>query len=136
MGATELALLGFIFLYLLLYGAIVFWRAGLTLTAGRKANSFDPDGKDVSELAARLSRAHANCFEAFPFFGGLLLFAMLMDLTDITNGLALVVLAARIGQSVVHVISTSVMAVQLRFTFFLIQYFIAFYWLISFLKLA
>jgi uncharacterized MAPEG superfamily protein len=103
---------------------------GAVLTGSRAPNSFRPDGTDVAPFAGRLTRAHANCYESFPFFGGTLLLALASGSTAITDPLALVALACRVGQSSVHLASTSVMAVNLRFSLFLAQVGIAGYWLV------
>ena len=131
MNATALALTGFIgwFTRLLL------WLGGGRILARRKGtapNSFRPDGTDVSDFAVRLVRAHANCYESFPFVGGLMLLAMATQTTEITNPLALIVLTARIGQSSIHLVSTSNLAVQARFSLFLVQVVISLYWLTAF----
>ncbi|MBU2647608.1 MAPEG family protein [bacterium] len=133
MNTTALALAGYITWFLVLLGGIAVYRSVLTVTGKRAANAFAPHGSDVSDFSGRLCRAHANCYESFPFIGGLLLLALVTNTTDITASLALVVLACRVIQSSVHLISTSVMAVQTRFLFFLIQYGICFYWVIQFL---
>lgn len=83
----------------------------------KKANSFNPDGSDVSNFSNRLCRAHANCYEGFPIFGGLLLLAIASDTMAITNGLAYILIGARLGQSFIHLASTSVVAVFVRFGF-------------------
>lgn len=103
-------------------------RVGLALGGRKKPNSFAPDGADVSPFAHRLARAHANCYESFPFIGGLMLLALASGHADVTAPLALIALGARIVQSTVHLISTSVVAVQVRFLFFLVQFGIGIYW--------
>ncbi|MCP4754551.1 MAG: MAPEG family protein [Proteobacteria bacterium] len=133
MNPTTVSLVGYIMWYLLLLGGIAVYRTALTVAGKRAANEFKADGADVSDFSGRLCRAHANCYESFPFIGGLLLLALVTNSTDITNTLALVVLACRLGQSTVHMISTSVAAVQLRFLFFLVQFVVCFYWAIQFL---
>lgn len=132
MSPTITALLAYILWMLLLLGMLAGLRTGLTLSGKFKVNSFSPDGADVSAFSNRLCRAHANCYESFPVIGGLLLLALATDTTTITNGLAYIMIAARIGQSCVHLISTSSVAVYVRFTFFLIQVAIAFYWVFKF----
>lgn len=135
MTATSLTLLLFIawmMVPLLMLGGL---RVYLSVTRQHRVNRFSPTGEDVSPFSARLVRAHANCYEFFPIAGGLLLYALAMDLTHITNGLAYVLLAARVLQSVVHILSTSVLAVQLRFAFFITQVGICVYWLIQLLRL-
>ncbi len=133
MNATALAFTGYITWFLILLGGIAVYRSVLTLSGKRAANSFKPDGADVSEFSGRLCRAHANCYESFPFVGGLLILALVTNSTGITNSLALTVLVCRIAQSTIHLLSTSVVAVQARFAFLLAQYVICFYWAIQFL---
>lgn len=133
MNPTALALSGYIAWFLLLLGGIAVLRSGLTVSGKRLANSFSPDGYDVSPLSGRLCRAHANCYESFPFIGGLLILALATGSTEVTNSLALVVLFARILQSSTHVISTSILAVQIRFAFLLVQYLIGVYWAVQFI---
>ena len=131
MNATALALTGFIGWFILLLLSLGGVRFLATLK-GKAPNSFRPDGTDVSDFAVRLVRAHANCYESFPFVGGLMLLAMATQTTEITNPLALIVLAARIGQSSIHLVSTSNLAVQARFSLFLVQVVISLYWLTAF----
>jgi uncharacterized MAPEG superfamily protein len=76
----------------------------------------------------RLARAHANCLEGFPVFGGLLLVAITTGRQGITDPLALWLVAARVVQSTIHLTSLSVAAVNARFTFFAAQVVIAVYW--------
>ena len=131
MNATALALTGFIGWFILLLLSLGGVRILATLK-GKAPNSFRPDGTDVSDFAVRLVRAHANCYESFPFVGGLMLLAMATQTTEITNPLALIVLTARIGQSSIHLASTSNLAVQARFSLFLVQVGISIYWLTAF----
>ena len=133
MNTTAFALTGYIVWMLVLVGGIAVLRITVSLSRHKPANSFRPDGSDVSPFSERLCRAHANCYESFPFIGGLLLLALATNATDITNSLALVALGSRILQSLTHLYSTSVTAAQLRFGFFIMQYVIAIYWTIQFL---
>jgi uncharacterized MAPEG superfamily protein len=133
MTATALALLGYVAWMLGLLLILACLRSYLTLSGARAANSFRPDGSDVSPFSERLCRAHANCYESFPIVGGLLLFALAAGRTHITDPLALWLLLARVGQSTTHLISTSALAVQVRFFFFLVQLAIAAWWLIALL---
>jgi uncharacterized MAPEG superfamily protein len=130
MNATALALTGYIAWFLALLLLLGVARAGAVMTAHRAPNSFRPDGSDMAPFAARLTRAHANCYESFPFFGGTLLLALATGSTAVTDPLALIALALRIGQSTVHLTSTSVMAVNLRFSLFLAQIAVVAYWLV------
>jgi len=76
----------------------------------------------------RLARAHANCLEGLPIFGGLMVVALLADESSVTDPLAYALVAARIVQSAIHMASTSSFAVSARFTAFAVQIAIAVYW--------
>jgi uncharacterized MAPEG superfamily protein len=76
----------------------------------------------------RLARAHANCIEGLPIFGGLLAIAMMTARTGITDHLAFWFLGARIVQSIIHLVSTNATAVSLRFAAFAVQMTIGLYW--------
>lgn len=128
MNATAFALAGYIFWFMLLLAWIAASRTVQTLSGKRAANSFQPDGNDLTPFYGRLSRAHANCYESFPVIGGLLILALATNQAQLTNPLAVVVLGSRIAQSITHLISVSVLAAQIRFFFFLIQLVVCFYW--------
>jgi uncharacterized MAPEG superfamily protein len=110
-------------------------RVHAILIGKKRANDFNTDGTDVSEFSGRLCRVHANSYEHFAIFAGLMLYALALDLAHITNHLALYLLAARVLQGVVHLFSTSINANRLRFAFFLAQYVIAAIWIFNFIKL-
>ncbi|MDA8259716.1 MAG: MAPEG family protein [Betaproteobacteria bacterium] len=84
----------------------------------------------------RLARAHANCLEGLPIFGGLMLVAVVAGQSALTDPLAYVLLAARILQSLIHLASTSATAVTLRFTAFAVQMGIGAWWAVLLLALA
>ncbi|MCQ8895455.1 MAPEG family protein [Limnobacter humi] len=136
MSNTALALNGLIAWYLILLGMIWLIRAGLTTFTKRPANSYSPDGADVSPFSQRLCRAHANMYEGFPYLAGPLLLALATGNTSVTDGLACILLGARVLQSTVHLISTSNIAVQARFAFFVVQWGIAAYWVVQFAGLS
>lgn len=130
MSATLLALLGFIAwtLFLLLLMEVI--RSKLVLTGAVPANGFNPENTNLSPFMQRLARAHANCLEGLPIFGGLLLLAAVAGKTAATDPLAFVLLGARVIQSVIHLASTSATAVTLRFLAFTVQMAIAVYWVV------
>jgi uncharacterized MAPEG superfamily protein len=136
MTNTSLAFLGYVSWMLLLTVAIVGQRTALILAGRRAANDFSTTGEDVSPFAERLCRAHANAYEHFPVIGGLLLYALATGQTAVTEPLTLTVLAARLLQGSVHLVSTSVVAVFGRFGFFAVQIGIAVFWTLSFLNQA
>ena len=128
MSNTAFTLIGFIAWALFLLVLMEAIRTYLVVTGRVPANGFTPDNGNLSPFMQRLARAHANCLEGLPIFGGLLVFALLLDKTTITDSLALWLLAARVVQSVIHLMSTSVVAVSLRFTAFAVQMGIGVYW--------
>ena len=133
MTHTHIAFLTYIALILLFLLVLAGYRTYLGLTKQVKSLRFASDGSGVPELGFRLTRVHANAVECFPFIGGLMLFAIASGNTDVTDGLAMIVIYARIAQSVILAISTSNFAVQLRFATFLVQFGICIYWTYMFL---
>jgi uncharacterized MAPEG superfamily protein len=131
MHATLTALTGFIAWTLLLLVLMEAIRTKLVLTREVPANGFVPDNSNLSPFMQRLARAHANCLEGLPIFGGLMLVAVVMGRSEITDPLAFVLLGARLAQSVIHLTSVSATAVTLRFSAFSVQMLIAVYWSIG-----
>lgn len=131
MNNSILALVGYAGWTLVLLGMIAVLRTTLTLSGRRQANSFKPDGADVSPFSARLCRAHANCCENLPIFAAVVLAARVAGQPAVTDPLALWVLAARVGQSSVHLVSTSNAAVTARFGLFLVQYAVLVWWVVQ-----
>ena len=125
---TVVALTGFIawtlFLLVLMEGI----RSKLVLTKTLPANGFTPDNANLSPFMQRLVRAHANCLEHLPIFGGLMLVALATSRAPVTDPLAFVLLGARVVQSSIHLTSLSSAAVTLRFSTFAVQMGIALVW--------
>ena len=128
MNSSLLALTGFVIWTLLLLVLMESLRSRLVLLKAVPSNGFQPDNGNLSPFMQRLARAHANCLEGLPVFGGLLVIAVLAGQTAVTDPLALVLLGARVVQSLIHLASLSVMAVNLRFSAFAVQMLIALYW--------
>ena len=128
MNPTLLALTGFVSWSLFLLVLMELIRCKLVITKAVPANGFTPDNSNLSPFMQRLARAHANCIEGLPIFGGLMLIALVAGKSEITDPLAYAFLAARIVQSVVHLGSVSAPAVTVRFTAFAVQMGIAVYW--------
>lgn len=103
-------------------------RSYLVVSGRAKSNEFKPDNANLSPFLQRLARAHANCVESLPIIGGLLLVAIATGRTGLTDALAPWLLLARIAQSITHLVSLSVFAVNVRFFFFAVQLTIAVYW--------
>ena len=125
---STLALTGFIAWTLLLLALMELIRTQLVLRGKVPANGFAPDNAGLSPFMQRLARAHANCVEGLPVFGGLLLVAIVSGRTAVTDPLASIFLACRVFQSLVHLTSLSVAAVSIRFTAFACQMAIGVYW--------
>lgn len=131
MNATIIALTGYISWTLFLLVVIAVYRTMLVMKKERLPNGFKADGSDSPDLGQRLTRAQLNCAESFAFVGGTMLLALATSSSAITDPLAYWLLAARLGQSIVHLVSTNVLAVQVRFAFFLAQVGICGYWLFT-----
>jgi uncharacterized MAPEG superfamily protein len=123
-----LGLIAWTLFLLLLMEAVRSW---LVVTGAVPANGFNPENSNLSPFMQRLARAHANCLEGLPIFGGLLVVAALAGRTQVTDPLAYVLLAARVVQSLIHLVSVSAFAVTARFTAFAVQLAIAVYWTVQ-----
>ncbi len=128
MSNTGYALTGFVSWALFLLVLMEAIRTSLVVTGKVAANGFTPDNAALSPFMQRLARAHANCIEGLPIFGGLLAIAIMTSRTDVTDPLAPWFLGARIVQSAIHLASTSAIAVSLRFVAFAVQMVIGVYW--------
>lgn len=128
MKPTLIALTGFVSWSLFLLVLMEAMRTRLVVSGAVPANGFDPDNSNLSPFMQRLARAHANCVEGLPIFGGLMLIAVVTGRAAVTDSLALVFLATRILQSIVHLSSVSALAVTLRFSAFSVQMAIAVFW--------
>lgn len=109
-------------------------RSLLVLTGRVPSNGFQPDNANLSPFMQRLARAHANCVESLPVFGGLLLLALATGHSAVTDPLALWFVLARVLQSSIHLASLSVLAVNARFSAFAIQMGIGVYWVVALLS--
>lgn len=134
MSPTLMALAGFLAWTLLLLVWMEAIRTWLVLTKAVPANGFQPDNGNLSPFMQRLARAHANCLEGLPLFGGLMLVAVVAGKASVTDPLAYVFLAARVLQSLIHLASLSSLAVSLRFTAFTVQMGLGVYWAVRLLS--
>jgi uncharacterized MAPEG superfamily protein len=131
MNPSVLALVLYAAWTLTLLCGIALLRTYVSATGQRAPNNFAPGGDDVSAFSARLCRAHANCYENLPVFAALITAALFAGHAQITDGLALWAVAARVAQSSVHMVSTNTPAVLLRFVLMLAQVAIEACWAIS-----
>jgi uncharacterized MAPEG superfamily protein len=132
-STTALALGGFIAWALFLLVLMEAIRSKMVLAGEVPANGFQPDNGNLSPFMQRLARAHANCVEGLPIFGGLMLLAIATNRAGVTDPLALWFLAARIAQSCLHLWSVSEFAVTARFTCFFVQMAIGVWWAVQLL---
>ncbi|WP_418317100.1 MAPEG family protein [Piscinibacter sakaiensis] len=133
---TALALTGFIAWTLALLIVMEANRTRLVIAGKVAANGFTPDNANLSPFMQRLARAHANCIESLPIFGGLMLVALLTGRSAVTDPLAYAFLAARVVQSSIHLASLSAAAVSARFTAFAVQMVIGVVWVVGLLMSA
>jgi len=133
---SAIALTDFIAWALLLLVLMEIIRTALVASGKVAANGFAPDNAGLSPFMQRLARAHANCLEGLPIFGGLPLVALVTGHTSITDPLAYWFLGARLFQSLVHLVSVSAQAVSIRFTAFAVQMAIGLVWAFKLLALV
>jgi uncharacterized MAPEG superfamily protein len=115
-------LLGFVVWTLLLLLALAVARGSLILSGAAKPTDFPAGIPHGSDAYWRLNRAHLNCLENLPLFATVVLTASVLGLRSATlDTLARVFLGARVGQSLTHIASGTALAINVRFTFFLVQ---------------
>lgn len=133
MNPTLLSLLGFTAWFLVLTYALAFWRVRVSVSIRKPINSYSPDGADLPGFGHRLTRARDNCFETLPVFVAITLAASAVGKLDMLDGLAPWVLLSRIVQSLIHITSTTSLAIVARATMLTIQLVIYSYWVMGLL---
>ncbi len=134
MSTPLLALLGMALWALLLVTGIGSIRVVQVLQGKVPPKGFNSGQQHGSEAYWRLNRAHLNCVENLPVLGALVLVTEVAELGSAqVDGLAMTYLVARVGQTVAHVSSGSNMAVNVRFTFFVVQLVVAVAWAVTLL---
>ncbi|MGR9089596.1 MAG: MAPEG family protein [Gammaproteobacteria bacterium] len=93
---------------------------------------FAQDGNDLPGFAQRVTRAHGNSLEWLTIPAVLIVYGVATGQSAVTDGLAMIVLGARLGQSIVHMISVSFPAVLVRATLFTVQVVIWIIWTLGF----
>jgi uncharacterized MAPEG superfamily protein len=97
-------------------------RVGKVVLGRAKPTDFPADVPHGSERYRRVMRAHANCVENLPIFGAVVVAAALAHLAGgLFDTLPEVYLGARVAQSATHIASGSATAVNVRFSFFVVQ---------------
>ena len=97
-------------------------RTSMVLRGKAKANSFTAGVPHGGDAYWRLNRAHLNTLENLPIFAAIVLPGWVVGMESaMFNRLAVIVVVARVIQSLIHIVSGSVTAVSLRFTAFAVQ---------------
>jgi uncharacterized MAPEG superfamily protein len=124
MSVPLWTLLGFAaWTVLLLLGTVGVYRWSRILTGRIPIREFRADHVEGDDWYRRSMRAHANCVENLPVFGAIVLALHATGVESAAaDGVCVVILAARVLQSLTHVslVQTNPV-VSVRFTFFLIQ---------------
>ena len=115
-------LLGFAVWALVLTFMLLVVRSAQVLSGKKKSNEFPSGLQHGTDAEWRLNRAQINTLEYLPLFGALVCVGSLAGLSHSGFETASVaVLVGRVGQSTTHLVSGSVMAVNVRVTFFSVQ---------------
>ena len=112
------ALLGFAAWTVILIDCVFLYR-GVKFLGGTPINHWPRQAKPMDDMALvrRMEDAHANCLENLPVFAVIVLAAAAMGRLDAIAALAPLVLYARIGQSMVHLLGVGKMHVLVRASF-------------------
>ena len=107
---------------MLLVFAVGSWRVTQVLTKKKRSNEFSSGTPHGSELYWRINRAHVNAVENLPIFAAAVITAHLAEVSGTwLDSACIVVIVARVAQSLIHISSPTATAVNLRFTSFLTQ---------------
>ena len=109
-------------------------RLVLIVTGKKEGNAWGREkGETNTGLLMRTKHAHLNALEVLPVFAVIVFTAYFMDKAAAVDTLAAFVLLARLGQSIVHMIGTSMPLVVVRANLFAIQLLLILYMGISLL---
>lgn len=115
-------LLGFVAWTIAILFALAGARVGQVVTGRKQPNEFPAGVPHGGDAYWRLNRAHLNCVENLPLFASVVLVATAAGLkAPLFDTLSQVFLGARIGQTIAHLSSGGNVAVNVRFTFYLVQ---------------
>ena len=103
-----------------LFGSVGVYRWSRILTGRAKITEFVAGVPHGPEWYQRAMRAHANCVENLPVYGAVVVAIVASGTrSPLLDGLAIVLLLARMGQTIVHVVFEPTSAiVGVRFSFF------------------
>jgi uncharacterized MAPEG superfamily protein len=117
------SLLGFAGWTVLLVTVVLLQRTALVFAGKRRANAWPRGTTPEGEPAwiVRVRDAHLNCAEHLPVFAAVIAAAAASGQLAVTDPLAPYLLAARVGQSLVHLAGTGHAHVFVRANFFAVQ---------------
>ena len=124
MTIPQWVLLGFAgWTLLVLFGTIGAYRWSRILTGRVRISEWQADVSQGSDWYRRAMRAHMNCIENLPVYGAIVVCATAAGVTGpVMDKLAMVILAARIAQSLVHIAAPpSDFMASVRFVLFFAQ---------------
>lgn len=124
MSIPVWVLLGFAAWTLLaLLGTVGWYRWSRILTGRAEIKDFRADEPQGSDWYRRAMRAHANCLENLPLYTALVVAIIATGSRSVAlDWLAIVMLAARVCQTTIHIAFTPTnFATTLRFIFFSVQ---------------
>jgi len=127
------ALLCFTALTVILAMSYVSYRVALVLTGKAAANAWTRGAQTWSDpaLVTRLQHAHLNCVENLPIFAAIVFAAYATNQLAVVDGLAMIFVGLRLGQVLMHAISTHPTVVFIRANFWIAQMLIVAYWIIK-----
>ena len=121
----ELMLMGFAsWTLILLLTTVGAYRLSRVFRGRAGLGDFRADHVEGQDWYVRAMRAHANCVENLPVFAVLVFALRAFGIADpAVDALCVVILAARIPQSLVHVcLAQTDRVVSVRFTLFFVQF--------------
>lgn len=122
MSAPLVSLVWFALWAVFLVLVVGAWRARDVMSGKAAPNTFTSGERHGSDAYWRANRAQANTVENLPIFAALVLSGVAAGVdTAMFSLLCTVVVIARIVQSLIHLSSGSVAAVNFRFFAFLVQ---------------
>ncbi|WP_411823951.1 MAPEG family protein [Leptospira sp. 'Mane'] len=122
MNLEIISLLIFVIWTIALGLSLVSYRTVQVLLGKKQSNEFPAGIQHGTDRYWRLNRAHANCLENLPIFATIVIVATLLGETDsVFANTTLVIIGARLIQTITHIISGSARAVDIRFTAYVTQ---------------
>ena len=111
------------------------YRWSLIIPGKAKLNAFPGDEPHGPPFYRRAVRAHANCIENLPVFAAIVFAGYAAGArSPVLDALSIAVVAARVAQTSVHLISGTNLAVGIRFGIWCVQ-FAAFVWMAALIAL-